>query len=191
MVGNGVGTVTAWNTNGTILGGYKTDTSDWINFFNSTTNSAFKVSSTGIVTTTNFANFGGDVNSTSTAGFGFGSRSYITSPADGKVLFRNNAQTGFTIIQFGGTTSSFPGIQTNGANLQAELADGSAQTGWSAASLTTATVVVGSLPSASTNTGKMIVVSDSTTIVTEGQTCVGSSSGTALAFSNGTVWKCF
>jgi hypothetical protein len=34
-------------------------------------------------------------------------------------------------------------------------------------------------------------VTDSTTIITEGQTCAGSGAVTALAFSNGTVWKCF
>jgi hypothetical protein len=34
-------------------------------------------------------------------------------------------------------------------------------------------------------------VSDSTTIAIEGQTCVGGSSSKALAFSNGTIWKCF
>lgn len=41
------------------------------------------------------------------------------------------------------------------------------------------------------NKGWSRVVSDSTTVSAEGQTCVGSSSHTALAFSDGTVWKCF
>lgn len=51
--------------------------------------------------------------------------------------------------------------------------------------------VVGSLPSASANAGAIMYVTDSTSIATEGQTCVGSSSNKALAFSNGSVWKCF
>jgi len=55
----------------------------------------------------------------------------------------------------------------------------------------TGTTTVASLPSASANIGGMVRVSDSTSVSAEGQTCVGSSSNVALAFSNGTVWKCF
>jgi hypothetical protein len=50
---------------------------------------------------------------------------------------------------------------------------------------------VSALPSAASNAGAMIRVSDSTALATEGQTCVGSSTNVALAFSNGSVWKCF
>jgi hypothetical protein len=52
-------------------------------------------------------------------------------------------------------------------------------------------VLVGSLPSASANPGTMIYVTDSTSISSEGQQCVGGSSNKALALSNGSVWKCF
>jgi hypothetical protein len=64
----------------------------------------------------------------------------------------------------------------------------------SGTSLSTTTTVVGSLPSASVNVGKMIVVTDSTAIGAEGQSCVGGNStppNTAIAFSNGASWKCF
>jgi hypothetical protein len=54
-----------------------------------------------------------------------------------------------------------------------------------------ATTVSGLPAAAAGNKGWMKVVSDSTSVATEGQTCVGSSTNTALAFSNGTVWKCF
>jgi len=54
------------------------------------------------------------------------------------------------------------------------------------------TTTVGALPAAAAgNAGQIIKVSDSTSIASEGQTCVGSSTNTALAFSNGSVWKCF
>jgi hypothetical protein len=46
-------------------------------------------------------------------------------------------------------------------------------------------------PAAAGNTGQMRGVTDSTTINSEGQSCQGGGSGAALAFSNGTVWKCF
>lgn len=52
-------------------------------------------------------------------------------------------------------------------------------------------IIVGNLPSAASGKDNVIVVSDSTAIASEGQTCVGGSSNTALAFSNGSVWKCF
>lgn len=52
-------------------------------------------------------------------------------------------------------------------------------------------VIVSALPSAASNPGLMMYVTDSTAIATEGQTCVGSSTNKALAFSNGTAWKCF
>ena len=57
--------------------------------------------------------------------------------------------------------------------------------------LTLGAMTVSSLPSAATNAGAMFRVSDSTAITTEGQACVGGGSGNALAFSNGSVWKCF
>lgn len=54
------------------------------------------------------------------------------------------------------------------------------------------TTLVGSLPTAAAgNAGWLRVVSDSTAVAAEGQTCVGSSTNSALAFSDGTVWKCF
>jgi len=54
-----------------------------------------------------------------------------------------------------------------------------------------ATTTVVALPAAASNIGAFITVSDSTAIAAEGQTCAGSSTNTALAVSNGTIWKCF
>lgn len=55
----------------------------------------------------------------------FSSRSQITSPVDGAVLLQNNAGTGFTTLQFGGTTSSFPSIRPSSNTLVLRLADDS------------------------------------------------------------------
>jgi hypothetical protein len=52
-------------------------------------------------------------------------------------------------------------------------------------------ITVVKLPSASANPGLITFVRDSKPISAEGQTCVGGSSTYALAFSNGSVWKCF
>lgn len=52
-------------------------------------------------------------------------RSQITSPVDGVFLLRNNAGTGFTKIQMGGTTSGFVAIEGSSADLKVGLADAS------------------------------------------------------------------
>lgn len=62
-------------------------------------------------------------------------RAAITSPADGQITLFNNAQTGFTRLNFGGTTSSFPALKVNGTALEARLADDSAYSGFVANSL--------------------------------------------------------
>lgn len=54
----------------------------------------------------------------------FGSRSVISSPVNGNLLFTNIAQTDFTRLQLGGTTSSFPAIGRNGIGLDIFGADG-------------------------------------------------------------------
>lgn len=47
--------------------------------------------------------------------------------ADGRILARNGAGTGFDRFQLGGTTSSFPSLKRVAATLEARLADDSAQ----------------------------------------------------------------
>lgn len=62
----------------------------------------------------------------------------------------------------------------------------------SSTALRVTAITVASLPvAAAGNAGEMRIVSDSTAIAAEGQTCVGGGAVTALAFSNGSVQKCF
>ena len=65
--------------------------------------------------------------------------------------------------------------------------------GWPVDILIDTTQTVDGLPSAATYVGGMKGVSNSTAIMAEGQTCVdaGGGGGPALAWSNGTIWKCF
>ncbi len=65
-------------------------------------------------------------------------KSAITSASDGVLMVSNNATTGFNRLQFGGTTSSFPSISRNAANIDFRLADDSALTGIGAASVSVA-----------------------------------------------------
>lgn len=50
-------------------------------------------------------------------------RSYIYSPSDGNITFYNNAGTSFSLLQFGGTTSSFPALKRNADGLDLVRAD--------------------------------------------------------------------
>lgn len=58
--------------------------------------------------------------------FYWNTRSQISSPADGQILIQNTANTDFSRLQFGGTTSSFPAIGRSTTDFVAELADGTA-----------------------------------------------------------------
>lgn len=60
---------------------------------------------------------------------GGGGRTDVSSPADGSILFRNNAGTDFDRLQLGGSTSSFPAIKRSGADIQVRLADDSGYAG--------------------------------------------------------------
>jgi hypothetical protein len=66
--------------------------------------------------------------------FQFLSRSVIYSPADSNILIQNQAGTSFNLLQFGGTTSSFPALKRSTTSLIVRLADDSADTGLEAAS---------------------------------------------------------
>lgn len=77
-------------------------------------------------------------------------RSGLTSSADGIINLFNNAQSGFTRLNFGGTTAGFPSLVRSGVSLHVKLADNSALTSLEVAGLTAAT---GSYTSTITQTG--------------------------------------
>lgn len=86
---------------------------------------------------------------------------------------------------------------TNGLDVQDQGAMGRAANGIHIEAQTNAVPIqvdgaaLAQLGAASDHPGGWATVSDSTTVAVEGQTCVGSSTSKALAFSDGTVWKCF
>lgn len=94
--------------------------------------------------------------------FTFSSRSRLASPADGQITLYNNAQTGFTRLNFGGTTGSFPALKVSGTQLQVRLGD---DTGYSVIA-----------PSA---------------LILQGQTTLGSDAADTLAQRNGTNAQTF
>lgn len=77
-------------------------------------------------------------------GYNWNTLSKITSPGDGTIRFTNQAANAFTMLQLGGSTSSFPALKRSSATLQARLADDSANAVFNAATLTSdGTVNVG------------------------------------------------
>ena len=61
-------------------------------------------------------------------GFFFTAKSNLQSPADGQVVFYNNASSGFDRLLLGGTSNLSPSLKRSAAGLQARLADDSAYT---------------------------------------------------------------
>jgi len=65
------------------------------------------------------------LNTDATGYLSFGNRSRIYSDADGSMRISNAAGSDFTILQFGGTTSSFPALKRATNHLRVRLADDS------------------------------------------------------------------
>jgi hypothetical protein len=69
---------------------------------------------------------GGDAFFGSTLIWNWVQRTRFSSPADGQFLIQNSAGTDFGLLQFGGTTSSFPALKRSSTALQVRLADDTA-----------------------------------------------------------------
>lgn len=85
----------------------------------------------------------------SSGSHGWNGRALIYSPADGIVELTNNAGTGFTRLQFGGTTSSFPAIRRTTTALNFRLADDTADAPITAAAGSFSAAITGTSASAS------------------------------------------
>lgn len=97
---------------------------------------------------------GGPITIPSTSALNWSSRSKALSMADGSITLENNAGTGFTSLQFGGVTTSFPEILRVGVGLEIALADGSAATSLQVAALNATTLALTTpLPITSGGTG--------------------------------------
>lgn len=66
----------------------------------------------------------------------FNARARINSPTANDIRLWNSTSDGFGLLQFGGTTSSFPALKRSGAALQVRLADDSADAAISASTFT-------------------------------------------------------
>lgn len=83
----------------------------------------------------------------------FNSFSKIRSTVDGSVQLGNAANTGFTSLLFGGTSSSFPQLHVNATALEAKLADNSTYSPFSAGVVATIPRLTSALPTCTASTG--------------------------------------
>ncbi len=107
-------------------------------------------------------------------------RSTLSSPADGNILLANNAITGFGLLQFGGTTSSFPAWKRSTTTLAARLADDSADAAITAAKFNLVTITTPAAGATLTiANNKTLTANSSLTLAgTDGKTLTVSNSGT-------------
>lgn len=75
----------------------------------------------GLVTVT-----GGNISIATGNSYLWASSGGFSRAADGVITARNNANTGFTRLNFGGTTASFPAFGISGTTITAQLGDGTA-----------------------------------------------------------------
>jgi hypothetical protein len=84
----------------------------------------FSVSKGGTVVAGGSISATGNVIAGGTQNIGFSARSVLGSASDGVLTVSNSAVTGFTRLNGGGETSSFPGLARNGTRWEQVLADG-------------------------------------------------------------------
>ena len=76
--------------------------------------------------------------------FNISGRGFIVCPSDGVMKLSDGANSAFNRLQLGNTTSSFPAIKRNGANIDFRLADDSAYTNITALGVSATTVTTSS-----------------------------------------------
>jgi hypothetical protein len=98
----------------------------------------------GALTTTgaNSITSSGSVSAAAAGYLNWTGRARTYSPLDGVIVLGNNADTGFTRLNFGGTSSSFPALTRNAAVLETKLADNSAYASHAALLFQTMTALI-------------------------------------------------
>jgi len=134
---------------------------------------------------------GTNVTMNNTGFLGTASRGGFVWSADGVMRLRNNGDTDFSRLQFGGTTSSFPAIKRSTTSLGIRLADDSADADLTAAHLISSATIrlkgytVATLPSGIQGDEAFVTDALTPAFLT---TIVGGGSVVAPVFYNGTNW---
>lgn len=105
------------------------------------------------------ASLNGDLTVPGGSAVNWTSRAKMNSPASGNIKLSNSGATDFGLLQFGGTTSSFPAIKRNGAALNFRLADDSADCAITAADITSSAALHAASASKIEWSGRSIMLS--------------------------------
>lgn len=108
-----------------------------------------------------FGVFSGNVNAADLqAGNGnfisWATRSAMSSPADGRILFVDSSLADFNRLQFGGTSSSFPALKRNTTALEVRLADDSGYGGFLAGATEFTSLRINQTPAANSSAATTI-----------------------------------
>lgn len=143
----------AWSTSGTMLG-VNAPSGFAGRFFDFQLNgvSYMSMNSGGALSMGGSAFVGGNISAGATANLSWSGLSEMLSPSDGVILLQNAANSGFTRLQLGGTTTSFPAIERSGTTVAIKLADGSADAPLTASTVTATTFTGALVGNASTAT---------------------------------------
>lgn len=133
---------------------------------------------------------------TENRGVYFGSRGQVDFRASGWCRLTDYATTGFSGLNLGPETASFPAIKRSGTTVAFRLGNDSADAPISCDSITASGIVsvgtytVATLPAAGSNAYKMANVSDSNAAASGnyGATVAGGGSNKVRVFSDGTNW---
>jgi hypothetical protein len=121
----------------------------------------------------------------------FATQVRMSASASGSLQIRDNAGTSFSLLQFGGTSSSFPSLKRSTTGIVARLADDSADTWIKVKSVITSALTVATLP-ASPTAGERAFVTDSNAVsFTAGIGAVVASGGSTAVpvVYDGTSWR--
>lgn len=145
---------------GTELGITQTGTSlEFVNF-ESAGVSRFKVTALGNIVAGGLT-AAGSVQTGATGFGGFNNSTQFTAPSDGIFTLQNFALSGFTRLNLGGNTASFPSIKRNGTALNFRLADDSADAPITAGNATTSALAITTISSCTngltTNSGGSVI----------------------------------
>lgn len=118
---------------------------------------ALTIDSTQVSTFASTVVSGGSVKAAASGVFQFGNTTNLMAPSNGNLTLFNAAQTDFSLLQFGGTTSAFPAIKRATTGLRVRLADDSGDSDITARSFVSVASTVASAATTATTTGFVII----------------------------------
>jgi len=172
-------TSTGWSTSGTMLGvnapsGFSGRMLDvHLNGI-----SYMSLTSGGTLSVAAGVSAGGSLTAGAAQNLAWLGRSEMLSPSDGVILLQNAANSDFTRLQLGGTTTSFPAIERSGTGVAIKLADGSADAPLTASAVNKVAITAPA-------TGSTLTIADGKTFTSSNTLTLSGTDGSTLNVGTG------